>query len=129
MLRRDRQVRKEAHRWVDGCIFALALWMGHALRRAIGHGIHWQAVSLQPDQIAGFQEYFWLFLVVIPMTPLVLDWQGFYDKQLISSRSQRIWQLAWAYLICVVGLILIEFILRLQLARGVFVLFGACSFG
>lgn len=130
MLRRDRQVRMQIHQWIDGGIFAIALWLGHAIRHAFGYGVHWSGLHLRPDQIADFYpEYFWLFLVVIPMAPLVLEWQGFYDKPMESERKFWIWQLGRACVICTVGLILIEFLLRRESARGVFVLFGACSFG
>jgi exopolysaccharide biosynthesis polyprenyl glycosylphosphotransferase len=129
MLRRERQVRLQVHQWIDGCIFALGLWLGHGIRQTLGYGIHWQGLNFQPDPIVDFYpDYFWLFLVVIPMTPLVLDWQGFYSKPTFAPRIQRVWQLGRACVICAVGLILIEFLLRRATARGVFVLFGICSF-
>jgi FlaA1/EpsC-like NDP-sugar epimerase len=76
-----------------------------------------------------FKYYFWLFLVVIPLTPIVLEWQGFYERLVFSPVKQMAWQLAKACTICVVGLILIDSMLRKYSARGVFVLFGFCSFG
>jgi exopolysaccharide biosynthesis polyprenyl glycosylphosphotransferase len=81
------------------------------------------------DPIASFTEYFWLFLVVIPMTPLVLEWQGFYERQVFSPVKEMTWQLAKGCAICTVFLILIDFMVNHPLARGVFVLFGFCSFG
>ncbi|HWD17918.1 MAG TPA: sugar transferase [Verrucomicrobiae bacterium] len=121
----------QVHQWVDGGIFALGLWLGHAIRHDIIQNLRWKtaAFNLHPDAIAPFfPEYFWLFLVVIPMTPLVLEWQGFYDRSLFARRGDWIWQLARACAICTGGLILIEFVLRREAARGVFALFGLCSF-
>jgi len=128
MLRRDRQVRIQVHQWIDGGLFALGLWLGHAIRYACGRGIDLGWFHFRPDPIESFTSYFWLFLVVIPMTPLALEAQGFYDKPVFTKRRERLWQLAKACLICTVSLILIEFLLKRESARGVFVLFGFCSF-
>ena len=128
MLRRDRQVRLQVHQWIDGCIFALGLWVSHAIRRTIGYGIHWQGINFQADPIGDFSQYFWLFLILIPMAPLVLEWQGYYANPIFAPRSQRAWQLSKACISCTVGLILVEAFLRRPTARGVFVLFGLCTF-
>jgi exopolysaccharide biosynthesis polyprenyl glycosylphosphotransferase len=131
MLLRERQIRRQVHQWTDGGIFAAGLWLGHGIRHAIGHGIHKPWLTIRPDRIASFYpEYFWLFLVVIPMAPLVLEWQGFYDKQGFSRQKEWVWQLARACAICAMALIFIEFLLRRpSAARSVFAFFGLCSFG
>jgi exopolysaccharide biosynthesis polyprenyl glycosylphosphotransferase len=71
----------------------------------------------------------WLFLVVIPMTPLVLESQGFYERPVFSPVRQMAWQLGRSCVFGAVWLILMEFMLKRQGARAVFVLFGFCSFG
>jgi exopolysaccharide biosynthesis polyprenyl glycosylphosphotransferase len=151
MLRRDRQLRVQVNQLIDGGVFALGLWLAWVIRyywtyfgpnlveAIFGHpGV--EALfgtkevasifgSRGVDEIARFTDYFWLFLVVIPMTPMVLEWQGFYERLVFSPVKQMAWQLAKACTICAVGLILIDFMLRKYPARGVFVLFGFCSFG
>lgn len=130
MLLRDRQVRLQVHRWVDGGIFAISLWLAHAIRFALGLGIHWHHFDLRPDRITPFYpEYFWLFLITIPMTPIILEWQGYYNRVGVSRRKAWLWQLGRGCALCPLALILIEFLLRREAARGVFALFGACSFG
>jgi exopolysaccharide biosynthesis polyprenyl glycosylphosphotransferase len=152
MLLRDRQFRVKVNMVVDGCVFALGLWLAWAIRHywayfgpygaeaILGHQGLVKIFGTQEvasifgshgvDKIAPFAEYFWLFLVVFPMTPLVLEWQGFYERQVFSSPQQMMWQLARACAICAVGLILIDVMTRGPvLARSVFVLFGFCSFG
>jgi len=73
MLRRDRQLRVQLYQYFDGCVFAIGLWLAWLIRyywvRMGPHGV---------DPIGPFLwDYFWLFLVVIPMAPLVLEWQRF----------------------------------------------------
>ncbi|MGA2177340.1 MAG: sugar transferase [Verrucomicrobiota bacterium] len=127
MLRRDRQLRLQVYQFIDGGVFALGLWLAHLIR------YHWKGLpflSHEVDPITPFvPDYFWLFLVVIPMTPLILEWQGFYERPVFAPVREMLWQLGKACAICSVGLILIQFMLRREGARGVFVLFGFCSFG
>src|ERR1700689_5087329 len=121
MLRRDRQLRVQLYQYIDGCVFALGLWLAWLIRyywaqfgpHLMAHAFkavapvlirhHWDRV----DPIGIFEgEYFWLFLIVIPMTPLVLEWQGFYERQIFSPVKQMAWQLGKACTIGAGGLIL-----------------------
>ena len=142
MLLRDRQFRVQVNQVIDGGACALGLWLAWMIRfywpqfgpRGVNAIFGAKVVGLifgakGVDPIAPFTEYFWLFLVVIPMTPLVLEWQGFYERQFFSPVKEMAWQLAKACTIGAVGLILIEFMLKRDAARAVFVLFGFCSFG
>ena len=127
MLHRDRQIRIQVYQFIDGGLFALGLWLGWLIR------YHWSGLPFpgfeRVDSIRDFGSYFWLFLVVIPATPLILEWQGYYERPIFSPRRLVIWQLAKACAISTMFLILVDFMLRLQGARGVYVLFGFCSFG
>jgi len=137
MLLHDSQFRVKVSMAIDGAVFAFGLWLAWAIRDFWSHlGAHWihlggtHWIHLGAEAIAPFRpNYFWLFLVVIPMTPLVLEWQGFYERLVFSPVPQIAWQLAKACTICAIGLILIDFMSKKELARGVFVLFGFCSFG
>jgi exopolysaccharide biosynthesis polyprenyl glycosylphosphotransferase len=127
MLHRDRQIRIQVYQFIDGGLFALGLWLGWLMR------YHWQGLPIaglnHVDEIRDFGHYFWLFLVVIPMTPLILEWQGYYEGAVVAPRRVVAWQLAKACAISAAGVILIDFMLRLNGARGVYLLFGLCSFG
>jgi exopolysaccharide biosynthesis polyprenyl glycosylphosphotransferase len=126
MLHRDRQVRLQVYQFIDGGIFALGLRLGWLIR------YHWTGLPFlgiaHVDPIRDFGTYFWLFLVVIPATPLILEWQGYYERPVFSPRRLLFWQLAKACAISAMFLILIDFMLLLRGARGVYVLFGLCSF-
>ncbi len=120
MLLRDRQFRIKVNQLIDGCLFALGLWLAWLIRfywpqfgQRGGRGSWRQVANLifrhrEVDAIAPFADYLWLFLVVIPMAPLVLEWQGFYERSIFSSVKQMAWQLARACVISVVGLMVID---------------------
>jgi exopolysaccharide biosynthesis polyprenyl glycosylphosphotransferase len=111
------------HQGIDGVLFAIGLFMAHYVR-ARWPGYH-RADPITPF----FQDYFWLFLVVIPLAILVLEGTGFYKRPVFSPRRQMAWQLAKAGFICTMGLILLMYLLRREpAARGVIVLFGIFSF-
>src|SRR5271156_2344673 len=120
MLRGDRQLRVQLYQYIDGCVFAVGLWLAWLIRDYVGHlGIR-KVPPLGPFE-AG---YFWLFLVVIPMTPMVLEGQGFYERPFFTPVREMAWQLVRSCTISALSLVLIEFMLRRQEARSVFVLFG-----
>lgn len=126
MLHRDRQVRLQIYQFIDGGLFALGLYLGWLIRY-YWRGSAWLGIG-PVDPIRDFGHYFWLFLVVIPATPLILEWQGCYERPIFAPRRQMIWQLAKACAIAAVFLVLIDFMLRMGGARGVYVLFGVWSF-
>src|SRR5580704_7069371 len=98
MLRRDHQLRVQVYQIIDAGIFALALRMGHILRaRLFG-------LPFFKDPITPFSpDYFWLFLVVIPMAPIILEWQGYYERPVLGSWRQTMWQLGKACTIATIG--------------------------
>jgi len=129
MLRRHRQLRVQIHQWIDGSLFAIALWLAHALRFNWHIQVNVGKLNILGDPILPFaQGYFWLFLVIIPMAPLVLGAQGFYKCPVFASRRELGWQLLKCCLFSTIGLILVLYMLKLEAARGVIVLFGFISF-
>jgi len=125
MLRRDRQLRTQVYQLKDAALFALGLWLAHWLRfHAPEELLLWKF-----EIIAPFDKFVWLYLVIIPGVPLVLESQGFYQRPLFCSRRETVWALLKGCVLVTVGVILVLFLLRIELARGVIVLFGFVSFG
>lgn len=124
MLQRDRQLRTQIYQLKDAVLFALGLWLAHTLRFNIPEGfLGWAAEPIDP-----FDRFVWLYLIIIPGAPLVLESQGFYQRPLFATRRETIWLLFKGCTILTVGVILVLYFLRVQgMARGVIVLFGIIS--
>jgi len=123
MLRRDRQIRTVIHQLVDASLFAVAFWVAYALR-ANPQIIAW--LKLEPT--SPFENFAWLYLVLIPATPLVLESQGFYDHAPLSSRKAILWPLLKGCVVIALGLMLTVYMFHLIVARGIFILFGCLGF-
>jgi hypothetical protein len=104
---------------MDAALFALALWLAHSFRELFHEISHFS----HP-----FELYIWLYLIIIPATPLVLESQGFYSRPLFGSRWATIWPLLRGCTFITIGVILVMFLFRVELARGVIILFGVAAF-
>ncbi len=138
MLRRHRQLRTQLNQLKDTGLFAVALWLAHWVRSEwdwdlfgfatlIYSKFHWELFN-PAHPIESFQNFQWLYIILIPGVPLVLESQGFYDRPLIANRRDTAWRLFRASLLTTVGVILCTFFYKTLLARGVILLFGALSF-
>lgn len=123
MLRRDRLLRMQVHQLMDACLFALGFWLAYLLRsnaRIID--------AFRLDDVSPFETYMWLFLILMPAAPLILEAQGFYNRPMLCRRRTTSWILFKGCLFTTLGLILTLFLFRSGIARLVTVLFGAISF-
>jgi len=123
MLRRDQQVRTRIHQLMDACLYAVSFWLAYLLRSN-----EFLIDLFELHAIGDFDRYVWLYLVLIPVSPLVLESQGFYDRPVLCPRRTTAWPLFKASVISAVGLIIVLFFSRLDLARSVAILFGVISF-
>ena len=124
MLQRNRQLRTQLFQLKDAALFALGLWLAHLIR--FHAPAEFLGVLFEP--IAPFDRFVWLYLIIIPGVPLVLESQGFYQRPLFASRRETAWILLKSCVVITMGVILIMFLFRESLARGVIVLFGIVSF-
>src|SRR5215467_9829823 len=123
MLRRHRQIRMQIHQLMDACLFALSFWLAYVLR---SNPIveHLRMVPIHDP----FDSYVWLYVILIPAAPLVLEAQGFYQRPILCSRRTTAWQLFKACTFTSLGLVLCLFAMRLTIPRVVVPWFGAISF-
>ena len=125
MLRRDRQLRTQMYQLKDAALFALGLWLAHWLRFHMPEEfLVWRFETILP-----FDKFVWLYLIIIPGVPLVLESQGFYQRPMSASRWETAWRLLKSCVLATMGVILVMFLFKIELARGVIVLFGFVSFG
>src|SRR5437773_9471743 len=139
MLRRHRQLRKQVHRLLDVGLFAIGLWLAHGLREAVPLDQYFSWVPLLgnwlarkwSDPILPFYEYVWLYAVILPVVPIFLESQGFYQRPLFFSRHQTAWPLLKTSILATLSVILMIFLTNNQanVARSIAILFGAISFG
>jgi exopolysaccharide biosynthesis polyprenyl glycosylphosphotransferase len=121
MLRRDKQLRTQIYQLKDAVIFVVALWLAHFIRNS-------QNFSFLERQIESFDQFVWLFLIIIPGVPLILESQGFYNRPLFCKRRQTAWILFKSCALATIGIIFVMFLFKSSLSRAVIILFGTISF-
>ena len=125
MLQRDRQIRTQIQQVADACLIAVSFWLAFSLRGT--HFFHdW--IGLENIHQDAFKKVAWLIFVVAASAPLILQSQGFYNRQVVSSRRAMFWPLTRSCIIVTSGLVLLFFLFRADAPRGVAVLFAVIAF-
>ena len=117
-------MRMQIHQLMDACIFAVSFWLAYELRMSDTI----QAIVGWPKFSQSFEVFFWHYLVLIPVSPLVLETQGFYDRSLISARRHTFFSLFKGCLFISVGLTIALFFSKLNIARSIPIAFGVIAF-
>lgn len=82
-------MRMQVHQLVDACIFAVSFWLAYDLRTDVRVIFHLGLNHFEKS----FDNYLWLYLILIPITPLILEAQGFYNRPVLSPRRAYLWSL------------------------------------
>ena len=125
MLRRDRQMRAQVNQLVDAFLFAVSFWLVLVLR-ADPQIIEW--LDLKPMPPDAFQNVGWLYFILIPGAPFVLELQGFYNRPMAGPRRAVLWPLLKGCALITIGLVLALYTFHLNVPRWVVVWFGCLSF-
>src|ERR1017187_3253316 len=125
MLRRDRQMRAQVNQLADAFLFAVSFWL-MAVLRADPQIIEWLDLKAMPPD--AFGNVGWLYLVLIPGAPFVLELQGFYNRSILGPRRAILWPLFKGCVLISIGLVLAAYALHLNMPRWVVVWFGCLSF-
>jgi len=125
MLRRDRQIRTQIHQLADACLFAVSFWLAYTLRTN-PQVIAWLGLDPIPPEI--FNSVVWLYFVLIPAAPLILESQGFYNRPVLCPRRGILWPLFKGCLITTIGLVLVMYALQFISPRVMIMFFGCISF-
>jgi exopolysaccharide biosynthesis polyprenyl glycosylphosphotransferase len=113
----------QIHQLMDACLFAVAFWLATATR-ANPAVIELFGLNPAPPE----EGFFWIFLFLIPAAPMILEWQGFYNRPTVAPRRLFIMPLLRACLIAAGLLILSSFFLRITFARFMVVGFPFITF-
>jgi len=119
-------MRMQMHQLVDACLFAVSFWLAFELRTDVRVAFH-----LHLDPVTQpFDHYAWLLLIVIPLAPLVLEGQRFYEHPILGSRRAMIWPLFKSCVIISLSVLLALFLFRMVagMPRFIPLWFGGISF-
>src|SRR5580658_2647895 len=127
MLQRDHRFRTQVLQLTDACVFAVSFGLAFVLR---GNET-FSRLFFGLDAVTGdeFYKIVWLYLIILPVVPLVLESQGFYSRRMLGSRPVMLWALPKGCFIVTLGLVLVIYIFHLIVPRGVITIFGVISFG
>ena len=131
MLRRNRQIRIQVFQLIDACLFAVSFWLAYALRANPRVIYHFGLEPFGNNPQLSFEKLVWVYPVLVFVSPLVLEAQGFYTQPIVSSRLGKYWQLLKGCAFMVLGLILVLFFSRMlvsSIARWIPVWFGGIAF-
>jgi exopolysaccharide biosynthesis polyprenyl glycosylphosphotransferase len=132
MLGSQRLFRTRIQKVVDAGLFALGFYLAWLLRAnapAFGESfvLFFQFFGGRAD-IQPFHDYTWYALFTLPAAMVLLEIQGFYKRPLIPTRWQTIVPLFKVCLSLTLGIVVVLFLTKAPLSRGVIVLFGVISF-
>ena len=123
MLRRHRQIRMQIHQLMDACLFAVSFWFAYLLRSNPE-----VSAFFRLDPIGEFEKFVWLYLILIPSAPMILESQGFYNRPVLSPRLSILWPLLKGCVLSTIGLSIVLYFFRLYLPRSIVIWFGGISF-
>ncbi len=123
MPNQQRDIYIELHQFLDALVITVVFWIAHTLRVQLA--VHF------PDSfvtVASFNQYKWLYLIILPLYPFLLDVNGFYSRLFHTSTQQTLWILLKSASICALIVIVAMYFLGLtMLSRGFIVLFALFS--
>ncbi len=90
MLARRQEINTQLQVLIDGFLLAVSLWVAWVLRY---YSTFWFNLK---DTVDPFHNYHWLFIVIMPFGPILLDLQGFYQSPLNKTKWRSVVQIARA---------------------------------
>src|SRR6185312_17189848 len=112
MLRRDRQIKLQVYQLIDACIFAFSFWLAYRLRTDVRVIYHFGLLPFGQNPNFSMEKLVWIYPVLVFVSPLVLEAQGFYSRSILSSRRIKYWQLFRSCILMVLVLVLALFLSR-----------------
>src|SRR4051812_38583929 len=88
MLGRRQELNLQFLQILDGLLMALAFYLAHKLRFV---GASWIVFD---KPIGPFSEFSWLLYIVVPLFPITLELQGFYNHGLQKKVTRSLEQIA-----------------------------------
>src|ERR1039457_3696847 len=105
MSSKQRDLVIQFNQFSDALLIALVFWAAHAFRE---HLAYWYPLPVRIDgwvefqfsAIASFRYYKWLYLIILPVCPFVLDVNGYYARAHPLGTRQTLWILVKSVALC-----------------------------
>ena len=122
----------QANQLTDGLLIAVVFWLAHALREELAYLFPFQyhvlGYTFGFGVIAPFRYYKWLYLIILPLYPFLLDVNGFYTRTHTLQRRNTVWILIKSSALCTLALMAAMYFFRLaMLSRSAVALFSLFS--
>ena len=132
MPSKRREFIVQANQIGDALLIALIFWLAHAVREQLAYQfpLKYQVLGypIEFGVIAPFRYYKWLYLIILPLYPLLLDINGFYSRAHGRQRRNTLWILTKSCAFCALSVMAAIYFFRLStLSRGVVILFALFS--
>ena len=125
MPNKHRELVVQFSQITDALVIALVFWLAHAFREELAYRLPEHFTMIHP-----FRYYKWLYLVILPLYPILLDVNGFYKRPHPMRPLETLWILAKSVVICALVVIAVMYFFRFNVvSRGVIMLFAAFSVG
>jgi len=130
MPSKQRDLAIQLNQFTDAIFIAAVFWLAHALREHLAYWfplpVSWAGLfSVEFSPISTFRNYKWLYLVILPVCPFVLDLNGFYERRNSLGVGQTLWLLVKSIGLCALVVIATMYFLGLTgLSRSVIMLFA-----
>ncbi len=132
MPNKQRELATQFNQITDALVIATAYFVAHAVRERLAYwvptGTFLGHVDIGFMPIDPFRNYKWLYLVILPLWPLLLDINGFYNRPVSLSRRQTLWMLIKSITIGALLIVAVMYFMTMTtLSRSVIILFAAMS--
>jgi exopolysaccharide biosynthesis polyprenyl glycosylphosphotransferase len=101
MLRRHLEFYFQFLQIVDAFLLCVSLWAAHTIRYHLVRVVPFFALG----SVAPFSNYFWMFYLMLPLGPIILDRQGFYRFSTNTSLGESLLAIARSVLIILLAIV------------------------
>jgi len=132
MPSKQREFIIQANQIGDALLIAVVFWAAHAFREQLAYLFpfrhHFLGYAFEFGMIAPFRYYKWLYLIILPIYPFLLDINGFYSRSHTLRRRNTLWIIVKSCAISTLAVMAAMYLFKLgMLSRHVIVLFSAFS--
>lgn len=106
MLGRKQEINLQLSQILDSCLLVVAFYVSHWIAGTMRLQLYpWLLGPVPPagfeggSTIPAFRDIFWMMAIIVPFTPIVLEFQGYYESPLLKSRWRTLRQLGRALVI------------------------------